>query len=208
MKFLGIATATMAMTLGAAAITNSASAQSFGISVGSPGYSNYGYGNYGYGNYYRGGRSAYYGGYGVPYAYYGGPRVYGSTYYGGPRVFGSTQRNYYRGDYIRDGIPGGETRVNTRVYGYTQRRGDLVDRPVATTRVYGYTDRRERWDERTRLVRDGIPGNQLTRTSGGPRVAGFTRRSDLVIDPPVRSAGGCGTFRFWNGTTCVDARDR
>jgi hypothetical protein len=225
MKVLSVAAATI--MLGAVATPNPASAQSFGFSFGTPGwgayYSNYDYDDYyGYGRRGYGYRSSYYSGYGVPYAYYGGPRVYGYT----RRVSWGYPRNYYRGDYVRDGIPG-ETRdwrVSSRTYGYVDRgsawdnrrsyyRTSYIrdgvpsvvgDRRINTDRVRGYTERRGDWVQ-TRLVRDNIPGNSLER---GPRVAGFTQRSNLVIDPPVRSAGGCGTFFFWNGSTCVDARLR
>jgi hypothetical protein len=195
MKVLSIAAATM--MLGAVATPDAASAQSIGFSFGTPGWGGH-YSNSDYNDYYRYGgrgygyRSAYYGGYGVPYGYYGGPRVYGYT----QRAAWGYPRNFYRGDYVRDGAPGGERRVSTRVYSYERRRGDVdyVDR----------IDRRGPLD-RPGLVRDGIPGGAI---SSRPRVAGYTRRVDSVIDRPIRSAGGCGTYFYWNGSACVDARLR
>lgn len=43
----------------------------------------------------------------------------------------------------------------------------------------------------------------------GPRVYGYVRR----VDPDDRYVevyrnGGCGTYRYWDGSGCVDARDR
>jgi len=45
-----------------------------------------------------------------------------------------------------------------------------------------------------------------------PRVYDYTRRdynteAELEGDYPRRS-GGCGTYRYWNGDRCVDARNR
>ena len=44
----------------------------------------------------------------------------------------------------------------------------------------------------------------------GPRVYGYTRRFDDADVELGRNAapGGCGTYRFWNGRQCVDARYR
>ena len=49
----------------------------------------------------------------------------------------------------------------------------------------------------------------------GPRVYGYSRPIDgdaqveVEIDVVRPSGpGGCGTYRFWNGERCVDARDR
>jgi hypothetical protein len=82
-----------ALVTGAAMITAApASAQSFGFSLGGPGYSfSYGYpGYYGYPAYSYYGAPYYYG----PryYRYYGRPYYYGRSYYGRP---------YYRGGYRR-----------------------------------------------------------------------------------------------------------
>ena len=41
----------------------------------------------------------------------------------------------------------------------------------------------------------------------GPRVYGYTRYYDDDVAYPSRS-GGCGTYYFWNGERCVDARNR
>lgn len=45
----------------------------------------------------------------------------------------------------------------------------------------------------------------------GPRVYGYTRdyntEAEFEGDYPRRS-GGCGTYRYWNGDRCVDARNR
>lgn len=39
----------------------------------------------------------------------------------------------------------------------------------------------------------------------GPRVYGYVERFD---EPSRRiSRGGCGTFRYWDGSTCADARN-
>jgi hypothetical protein len=43
-----------------------------------------------------------------------------------------------------------------------------------------------------------------------PRVYGYTQRSEPLdaevdMDRPT-GPGGCGTYRYWNGHTCVDAR--
>lgn len=39
-----------------------------------------------------------------------------------------------------------------------------------------------------------------------PRVYGYVQRND---QPTLRiSPGGCGTYRFWDGSSCVDARGR
>jgi hypothetical protein len=46
----------------------------------------------------------------------------------------------------------------------------------------------------------------------GPRVYGYTRRyadpADRDVDVVVRQRGGCGTYYYWNGERCVDARNR
>lgn len=36
------------------------------------------------------------------------------------------------------------------------------------------------------------------------RVYGYTRRAN----PEEGYAGGCGTYRYWNGAACLDARDK
>jgi hypothetical protein len=46
----------------------------------------------------------------------------------------------------------------------------------------------------------------------GPRVYGYTRRDDdagleVELGRPI-GPGGCGTYRYWNGGRCVDARYR
>lgn len=44
----------------------------------------------------------------------------------------------------------------------------------------------------------------------GPRVYGYASNDppvDADVDRPARS-GGCGTYYFWNGSYCEDARDR
>jgi hypothetical protein len=43
----------------------------------------------------------------------------------------------------------------------------------------------------------------------GPRVYGYYRDDDedVVVRRPSFS-GGCGTYRYWNGYRCVDARNR
>jgi hypothetical protein len=56
----------------------------------------------------------------------------------------------------------------------------------------------------------GYPANREYRH--GPRVYGYARRSyepdvEVEVDRPSRP-GGCGTYRFWNGYECVDARYR
>ncbi len=61
-------------------------------------------------------------------------------------------------------------------------------------------------------------GNERYRDRGyrnGPRVYGYTReyRDDRYYgdsdDRPLRrSTGGCGTYYFWDGDSCVDARRR
>lgn len=180
MKRLGMAAA--ALVLGTISTPYAASAQSFGVYVGSSGSS---HGDYDDDIYYSGsyGRSAYYGGYGVPYPYPGGPRVYGYT----QRVVDNRG-----GSYMRDGIPGGGSSSRTRVRSYEQRSApDAIDRG----------DRRAAADRPGR-VRDGIPGGAI---SARPGVAGETKRG-AVIDRPTRSAGGCGTYLYWNGKACVDAR--
>jgi len=40
----------------------------------------------------------------------------------------------------------------------------------------------------------------------GPRVYGYTRRYDDRAYV-ARPAGRCGTYRYWNGDRCVDARN-
>jgi hypothetical protein len=45
----------------------------------------------------------------------------------------------------------------------------------------------------------------------GPRVYGYTRRDDVEANVEFgrpTGPGGCGTYRFWNGRECVDARYR
>jgi hypothetical protein len=41
------------------------------------------------------------------------------------------------------------------------------------------------------------------RADSQPRVYGYVRRSDGERG----YSGGCGTYRYWNGSTCLDARD-
>lgn len=38
----------------------------------------------------------------------------------------------------------------------------------------------------------------------GPKA--YYRPPAAIVDPVVDPAGGCGTFRYWNGAGCVDAR--
>jgi len=40
--------------------------------------------------------------------------------------------------------------------------------------------------------------------SGRSRVYGYTRRQN----DEGGYAGGCGTYRYWNGEVCLDARDK
>jgi hypothetical protein len=43
----------------------------------------------------------------------------------------------------------------------------------------------------------------------GPRVYGYYRDDDAdVIVRRPSLAGGCGTYQYWDGHRCVDARDR
>lgn len=44
----------------------------------------------------------------------------------------------------------------------------------------------------------------------GPQVYGYTRRydDDGTRAPRQVYRGDCGTYRFWNGDRCVDARDK
>jgi len=45
----------------------------------------------------------------------------------------------------------------------------------------------------------------------GPRVYGYTRSDDVNVEVELgrpAAPGGCGTYRFWNGRECVDARYR
>jgi len=50
------------------------------------------------------------------------------------------------------------------------------------------------------------------RTGDGVRVYGYSRRASGPDDSHSRhlrrSSAGCGTYYFWNGDGCVDARDR
>jgi hypothetical protein len=46
-----------------------------------------------------------------------------------------------------------------------------------------------------------------------PPVYGYSRRIEDGVDAEVdlgrpTGPGGCGTYRFWNGERCVDARNR
>jgi hypothetical protein len=41
----------------------------------------------------------------------------------------------------------------------------------------------------------------------GPRVYGYTRRYEDRGYVVTRPAGRCGTYRYWNGDRCVDARN-
>jgi hypothetical protein len=44
----------------------------------------------------------------------------------------------------------------------------------------------------------------------GPRVYGYTQYGDddVVVRRESRRRGGCGTYRYWDGDRCVDARYR
>jgi hypothetical protein len=42
----------------------------------------------------------------------------------------------------------------------------------------------------------------------GPRVYGYTRRYDDDRGYARVPAGRCGTYRFWDGDRCVDARNQ
>ena len=49
----------------------------------------------------------------------------------------------------------------------------------------------------------------------GPRVYGYVQRREAARDPEVignRASttrdGDCGTYRYWNGSECVDARNK
>ena len=47
----------------------------------------------------------------------------------------------------------------------------------------------------------------------GPRVYGYTRRAYRPVEADVEfgrpsGPGGCGQFRYWDGSRCADARDR
>jgi hypothetical protein len=50
------------------------------------------------------------------------------------------------------------------------------------------------------------------RTGDGVRVYGYVRRNTDATDKHSaklrRSGEGCGTYHFWDGDRCVDARDR
>lgn len=68
----------------------------------------------------------------------------------------------------------------------------------------------------------GVKGYYFTDSYRGPRVYGYTSYGDDDLPPPPRLRrydlddrdgeprlrGGCGTYRYWDGDTCVDARDR
>ena len=42
----------------------------------------------------------------------------------------------------------------------------------------------------------------------GPAVYGWSYRArDVRAGTPVAIWNGCGVYRYWNGTACVDARD-
>lgn len=40
----------------------------------------------------------------------------------------------------------------------------------------------------------------------GPAGYGFRQRAPVAALPPA-SRNGCGVFRYWDGTQCLDARD-
>jgi hypothetical protein len=42
----------------------------------------------------------------------------------------------------------------------------------------------------------------------GPRVYGYVATPDEAEPERPSGPGGCGTFRYWNGDKCVDARNR
>jgi hypothetical protein len=41
----------------------------------------------------------------------------------------------------------------------------------------------------------------------GPRVYGYYRQDGQWVARKPQDRGGCGTYHFWNGEYCVDARD-
>ena len=113
-----------------------------------------------------------------------------SVYIGSP--FGYSDA-YYDDDYYRNYGPGFRTGFyGPRVYGYAYRRA-----PV-------YYSRSIRWVYHTRPVRRAY--------AYGPRVYGYVyRRAPVTTNVYYRrpvGRSGCGTYRFWNGHRCVDARYR